>query len=102
VEFDGHSIGTFREHLKEALVNELVDLGWHGVALADLAHWSVSRPGEKPSVSNGGWKNGVWNYTLRCPPGASATDSIVNFSAGIGRKPPAVILTVAGQCAKWH
>jgi len=46
VEFDGHFIGPFREHLEETLVNKLVDLRWHGVALADMTHWLVSRPGE--------------------------------------------------------
>jgi hypothetical protein len=50
VELDGHSIGPFREHLKETLINKLVDLRWHGVALADSAHWSISGPGEARSV----------------------------------------------------
>jgi hypothetical protein len=39
VAFDGHSVGPFGEHLKESLVDKLVDLRWHGVALADVTHW---------------------------------------------------------------
>ena len=39
VEFNGHSIGPFGEHLEETLVDKLVDLRWHGVALADVTHW---------------------------------------------------------------
>jgi hypothetical protein len=50
VEFNGHSIGPFREHLEETLVNKLVDLRWHGVALADVTHWSVFPLGEKISI----------------------------------------------------
>jgi hypothetical protein len=30
VEFDGHSIGPFGEHFKEALIKKLFDLRWHG------------------------------------------------------------------------
>jgi hypothetical protein len=42
--------GAFREHLKETLVNKLVDLRWHGVALGDIAHWSIFRLVERIST----------------------------------------------------
>jgi hypothetical protein len=69
VELDDHFIGLFREHLEETRVHELVDLGWYGVALADLAHWWGSRPDGKQSVeaNGGGRRNSIWNYTSRRP-----------------------------------
>jgi hypothetical protein len=61
VEFDGHSIGPFREYLKETLINKLIDLCRHGIALADVAHCWAFRLDEKMSlrVDGGGWANGV-------------------------------------------
>jgi hypothetical protein len=50
VEFDVHSIGLFHEHFQKTLVNELVDLPRHGLALADGAHWWVFRSTEKISM----------------------------------------------------
>jgi hypothetical protein len=78
VELDCHFVGLFVEHLEETLIHKLVDHGWYGVALADLAHGSVSRPDGKQSVNanGGGRTDSVRTYTARRRRGASAMRSM--------------------------
>jgi hypothetical protein len=56
VEFHGHFIGPFDENLKESLINELINLCWHSIALGDEGHGLESpcnvKPGENGQMDS--------------------------------------------------